>query len=289
MAINYIYYPTIQLGPITIYTWGLLVALGFLAGILMSVRYGKKAGFKEDDIYGLCFYLLLGSLVGARLIFVITNLNLYQGDILGVFKVWKGGLDFIGGLVGGTIASLAFVKAKKLRFWKYADLLAPYIALGHAIGRVGCILGDGGHLGKPTNLPWGIAHEGVARHPTALYEMIALIALFIILIKLRSRYKERGAQEGKLFLSYIMGYSILRVGISFLRTDKTYYGLTGTQWGLIIASIAAIILLARMKKGRKEGVEGEIKKEKDTNLKEEKEGVNQEETKEEVSLNEVVK
>ncbi len=244
MAINYIYYPTIQLGPITIYTWGLIVAIGFLVGILLAVRYGKKKGFKEDDIYGLCFYVLLGAIIGARLIFIITNLDLFSNDILGVFKVWHGGMDFIGGLGGGLLAGTIFIKVKKLDFLGYVDLLAPYIAIGHAIGRLGCVLGDGGHLGKPTNLPWGIVHEGVARHPAALYEMLALIALFIVLLKLRKKNMEKGM----LFASYVIGYSILRFGIDFIRADRIVYGLTGTQWGLILASIVAILWIRKIKK-----------------------------------------
>jgi phosphatidylglycerol:prolipoprotein diacylglycerol transferase len=244
MAIPYIYYPTIKLGPITIFTWGLLVAIGFLLGIMLAVRYGKKKGLKEDDIYGLCFYILLGAIIGSRLLFVVTHLGNYAADILGVFKVWQGGMDFIGGLGGGILAAYLFVKAKKLNFWTYADLVAPYIALGHAIGRLGCVLGDGGHLGKPTNLPWGIMFEGVARQPGALYEMVALIILFIVLIQIR----KKNLQTGMLFLYYIPGYSILRFGIDFLRADPTYYGLTGTQWGLLGGSIVAGILMSRIKK-----------------------------------------
>ncbi len=246
MAINYIYYPTIHLGPITIYTWGLLVAIGFLVGILLAVKHGKKKGFREDDIYGLCFYVLLGAIIGARLIFIITNLDLFSNDILGVFKVWHGGMDFIGGLGGGVLAGSIFIKVKKLDFLGYVDLLAPYIAIGHAIGRLGCVLGDGGHLGKATNLPWGIVHEGVARHPAAFYEMLALIILFVVLLKLRKKNMEKGM----LFASYVIGYSILRFGIDFLRADRIVYGLTGTQWGLILASIAAVFLIRKVKKKR---------------------------------------
>ncbi|MFH1211180.1 MAG: prolipoprotein diacylglyceryl transferase [archaeon] len=260
MAIDYIYYPTIQLGPITIFTWGLLVAIGFLTGILLAVRYGKKIGLKEDNVYGLCFYILLGSIIGARLLFVLTNLGTFTEDPLGVFKVWQGGMDFIGGLGGGVLAAYLFVKIKKLNFWTYSDLVAPYIALGHALGRLGCVLGDGGHLGKPTDFLWGIAYEGVVRHPGALYEMIALIGLFIFLIEIR----KRNLKTGTLFFSYIWGYSILRFGIDFLRADRIFYGLTGTQWGLIGASIFAAIMMRKIskKEPQKEEIKLQLKQEK---------------------------
>jgi len=244
--IDYIYHPTIKLGPVTIFTWGLLVALGFLTGIMLAARHGKKRGLKEDDVYGLCFYILLGAIIGSRVLYVVTNLGAFSEDLLGVFKVWNGGMEFIGGLGGGILAAYIYTKVKKLYFMRYADLLAPYLALGHAIGRIGCILGDGGHLGKPTNMPWGVVYEGVARHPCAFYEMIALVVLFLVLIKLR----KRSMKIGMLFLSYIIGYSILRFGIDFLRADPTYYGLTGTQWGLTLASIVAVILIARIRKRR---------------------------------------
>lgn len=244
MAIPYIYYPTIKLGPITIFTWGLFTALAFLVAILLIVRYGKKIGLKEDNAYGICFYILLGAIIGSRLLFVISNLSIFTADPLEVFRVWHGGMDFLGGLAGGILGAFIFVKIKKLRLGVYFDLVAPYIALGHAIGRIGCILGDGGHLGKPTNLPWGIVHEGVARHPGAFYEMLVLIVLFFVLIQLRKRKLEKGV----LFLYYIIGYSILRFGIDFLRADPTYYGLTGTQWGVILAAIISVVLIARIKK-----------------------------------------
>jgi phosphatidylglycerol:prolipoprotein diacylglycerol transferase len=244
MAIPYIYYPTIELGPITIFTWGLLVAIGFLIGIMLAVRHGKKIGLKEDNIYGFCFYILLGSIIGARLLYVVTNLGTFTQDPLAVFKVWLGGMDFIGGLAGGILGAYGFVKIKKLNFLTYADLVAPYIALGHAIGRLGCVLGDGGHLGKSTQLLWGVTYEGVARHPCAFYEMLALVGLFIIVLQ----FRKKNLKTGMLFLYYIIGYSILRFGIDFLRADKIYYGLTGTQWGLILAVIISAALMKRIKK-----------------------------------------
>ncbi|MEM4266743.1 MAG: prolipoprotein diacylglyceryl transferase [Candidatus Nanoarchaeia archaeon] len=252
MAINYIYHPVLlSIGPVNIYTWGLIVAIGFFVGIMLAARYGKKIGLKEDTVYGLCFYILLGGVLGARILFVITNFGTYIDDPLGIFKVWNGGMDFVGGLAGGILGAYVFVKIKKLSVGTYFDLVAPYIALGHAIGRLGCVLGDGGHLGKPTNLPWGITYEGVARHPTALYEMLLLVGLFIFLIKVRKKNMEKGM----LFISYVMGYSVLRFGLDFLRDDPLYYGLTGTQWGLILAVLISGFFMYRIKKKAKKPAE----------------------------------
>lgn len=277
MAINYIYYPEIKLGTLTIYTWGLIVAIGFLVGITLAARYGKKKGFREDNIYGLAFYILLGAIIGARIAYILAHLDTYREDLVEIFRVWNGGMSFFGGLVGSTVLGYAYMKIKKLDFGGYTDLLAPYIALGHAIGRLGCVLGDGGHLGKPTNLPWGVIHEGAARHPGALYEMIALPFLFVFLIKLR----KRELKTGNLFLLYIIGYSILRIGIDFLRAEPTHYGLTNTQWGLVTASTISIILL--IKKREKKKNKGEHKKE----IKEETEHREKKQEKESIEENKI--
>ncbi|MFH1331715.1 MAG: prolipoprotein diacylglyceryl transferase [archaeon] len=248
MAIDYIYHPILlQIGPVSIFTWGFFAAMAFLAGILLSARYGKKRGIPEENVYGLCFYILLGAIVGSRLLYVLGNIGMFIEDPLGVFKVWNGGMIFIGGLFGGILGALIFIKRKKLNGWVYFDLVAPYIALGHAIGRIGCVLGDGGHLGKATNLPWGIMYEGVARHPGALYEIFTLLILFFVLIKLRKKKNEPGI----LFQYYIIGYSIQRFMIDFLRADTTYYGLTGTQWGLIGAATVAILIIIWLRKRAK--------------------------------------
>ncbi|MCG2717482.1 MAG: prolipoprotein diacylglyceryl transferase [Nanoarchaeota archaeon] len=226
MVLPYIFYPEINLGFIKIYSFGLLTAIAFLTALWLNLKEGKRRGINKEIIQGMMFYIILFSIIGARIMHIITEWQLYSDNILSVFMIWNGGLSFYGGFLGGVIAAYVFLKSKKLSFLKYMDLISPAIALGHAIGRIGCVIGDGGHLGKITNLPWGIWFEGAARHPTALYGFFNLMILFIILMYLRKKKFFRGF----LFSFYIAYYAFTRFFIDLLRIDPTHYGLTSTQW-----------------------------------------------------------
>lgn len=226
MALPYIYYPEINLGFFKIYTFGLIVAIAFLVGLWFSLKEAKRRGISKENVEGLVFYIILGSVIGSRLLHVIIFWNSYSGNILSVFMLWEGGLAFYGGFLGAVIASFIFLKVKGLSFFKYADLVAPSTALGHAIGRIGCLVGDGGHVGKLTSLPFGVIVNGELRHLTALYDFVNLVILFLILLHL----KRKNFFTGFLFLFYACYYAFTRFLLDFLRTDPTFYGLTATQW-----------------------------------------------------------
>lgn len=229
MALPYIYYPEINLGFITIYTYGLIVAIAFLVGLWFSLREAKRKGINTDIVQGLVFYIILGAIVGSRLFYVLPRWSSYSEDILSIFMLWKGGLAFYGGFIGAIIAGFIFLKVKKLKFFKYVDLVTPSIALGHAIGRIACLVGDGGHVGKLTSLPFGVMVNGELRHLTALYSFVNLVFLFCLLLYLR----KKKFFTGFLFLFYVCYYAFTRFFIDLLRTDPTFYGLTGTQWAII--------------------------------------------------------
>lgn len=226
MAIPYIYHPEIDLGFIKIYSFGLLVSLAFLVAIWFIVREAKKQALDLNRIYSLIFYIMLGGVIGSRIAHVLGNWDSYMSDPLTIFMLWYGGLAFYGGFIGALLFAFIFIKKKKMKFWQYADLIAPALALGHAIGRVGCLVGDGGHVGKITTLPFGVMVNGELRHLTALYSFVNLITLFVILLLL----KKRKPFVGFLFLFYVAYYALTRFFIDFLRTDPTYFGLTATQW-----------------------------------------------------------
>lgn len=229
MAIPYIYYPEIDFGFIKIYSFGLLVAIAFLVAIWFVVKEAKKQKLNVNLIYSLVFYIMLGGIIGSRVAHVFGNLDDYMANPLTIFMLWHGGLTFYGGFLGALLFAFIFVKKKKMKFWRYADLVAPALALGHAIGRIGCLVGDGGHVGKLTTLPFGVMVNGELRHLTALYSFANLITLFIILLVLRKKRVFRGF----LFLFYVAYYAFTRFFIDFLRIDPTYYGLTFTQWTAI--------------------------------------------------------
>jgi len=240
--IPYKIFHAVQLGPITIQPWGIMVALGFLAAVYIAVKEAKRKKEDVNKIYDLVFYIILSGIIGARIAYLIE----YWEEIssfIDVFKIWEGGLSFIGGLIGALIAVFAYVKLKKLDFWKTADIFAPALALGHAIGRIGCYL-TGLHIGKLTTVPWAVMVNNELRHQTALYDIIAESANFLILWKLRTKK----AFDGFLFLLYLMMYSTERFVIDFFRADPLYYGLTATQWSLIFVFLIAGFLFIRYKK-----------------------------------------
>lgn len=240
MAIPYVYYPEINLGFFKIYTFGLIVAIAFLAGLWFSLREAKRKGISKDVVEGLVFYIMLGGIISSRISHVIIFWDSYSSNVLSVFMLWEGGLVFYGGFLGAVIASVIYLRIKKLSVFKYLDLIAPSTALGHAIGRIACLVGDGGHIGKLTSLPFGVLVDGEIRHLTALYDFVNLVVLFIILLYLR----KKKFFTGFLFLFYVCFYAFVRFFLDFLRTDPTFYGLTVTQWAVIpvfLVSLAVIV------------------------------------------------
>jgi phosphatidylglycerol:prolipoprotein diacylglycerol transferase len=212
-----------KIGPLTIHTYGVLVAAGFLLGLALAVRQARKEGILADKIVDLGFYLLLSALIGSRLFFILINASHYLKNPLEIFKIWEGGLVFYGGLLLAVPTVLWYVKKHALGVWSTADLFAPSIAIGHAIGRLGCFAA-GCCYGKPAEgLLWAVTFTdpeslaiiGIPLHPTQLYESLGEFINFLILIILR-RYK---SFNGQLFLTYIILYSVLRFIVEFFRGD----------------------------------------------------------------------
>ncbi|MEW6062829.1 MAG: prolipoprotein diacylglyceryl transferase [Nanoarchaeota archaeon] len=233
----------INLGFFNIYTWGLFVAIGFLVGIFLAIKEARKRKIKVKEIYDLSFYIILGGIVGGRIGYIPTHLNEFR-DFLEVFKVWHGGMSFFGGFVFAALFAYFYIKKHKLNFWKYADVFALPLIIGHAIARVGCYL-VGEHLGSPTNLPWGIFFEGAIRHPIPAYEFIALIFIALTLIYIK-RFK---LKDGILISSAVVMYSIIRFFLTFLRVDDpTFFGLTGSQYvSILLVVIFGSFIFKRLK------------------------------------------
>jgi len=231
--IPYKTFPTIDLGFFSIYTWGLFVAIGFLVGIFLALREARKRKIDTKIIYDLSFYMILGGIIGGRIGYILSHLNEFA-DFFEVFRVWHGGMSFFGGFVFATLFSYIYTKRHKSNFWKYADIFAVPLVIGHAVARIGCYL-TGQHLGSVTNLPWAIYYEGALRHPIPAYEFIALLFIASILIYIK-RFKLR---EGVLISSAVIMYSVIRFFLTFLRMDDpTFFGLTGSQY----AALALIII-----------------------------------------------
>jgi phosphatidylglycerol:prolipoprotein diacylglycerol transferase len=239
-------YPELlKIGNFTIYTYGVLVALGFFIGIQYVVKYSKNF-IDKQQIYDFLFYVIIFGIIGARLFYVLINLQYYISNPLEIVQVWNGGLVYYGGFAVVLVFSYFYCKRKKINLLKFADIFAPALALGHSFGRIGCFF-SGCCYGKNTDCFLAIAH----RHPTQLYESLGNIIIFFILHK--SLKKEHN--NGNIFILYMILYSTLRFFVEFLRGDNRgefLFGLSPAQnISIIIFTIALILLFICKKKNEK--------------------------------------
>lgn len=211
-----------KIGSITLYTYGLFVGLGFLAAVTFAGRRAAARGIIRDEMTDLFFVILLSSLIGARLLYVLLNFQDFAAHPLSIFKIWTGGLVFYGGFIAALISALIYIKTKALPLAKTADILAPAIALGHAVGRIGCFFA-GCCYGRQCHLPWAVTFEDPASlaplhtpmHPTQIYSVFTNLLLFIILILADKREKT----DGLTFWLYIFLYGIFRFFVEMFRGD----------------------------------------------------------------------
>ena len=128
----------IRIGPLIIHTYGFLIAVGFLIGLMLAILQAKKEDIPSDKIIDLSFHILLAAIIGSRLLFILINLGYYINNPMDIFKIWEGGLVFYGGLMLAIPAAVLYVKKNGLSVWKTADIFAPSMAIGHVFGRLGC-------------------------------------------------------------------------------------------------------------------------------------------------------
>lgn len=254
----YISHLSWKLGPLTIQSFGVLFSIAVMVTVFLALRQLKAKQEKEHG-YNIALLAVIGGLIGARLLHVLQFWDFYSENIFTIINLLSGGLTWYGGLIGGFLAATVYIKIKGLDFWKLADIIAPALTAGQAVGRIGCILGDGGHVGTLTNVAWGFNVNGEVRHVTAWYSLINLGILYFILTKLR----KRNPFSGFLFLFYLVYYSATRFLIDILRTDPRYFGFTLTQYLCIVIFIISSVLLFvrwRSKTGKPKGKRKKAKK-----------------------------
>jgi len=241
----------IEFGFFKIFTYGLLVATGFLVAILLASSRAEKEGLDSQKVLDLCFYVMVSALLVARLLYVIVEYRYFLDSPLEIFKFWKGGLVFYGGLILGVLISLWYLKRNQMPMWKTADLLAPSIALGQSIGRWGCFFA-GCCYGKKTDVAWGITFTDprslapleISLHPTQVYLSLNAVFIFIFLMWL----SKRKVFDGQILWSYGILYSIGRFAIEYFRGDDRGFPveqvLSTSQFvGVFIFSFSAFMLL----------------------------------------------
>jgi phosphatidylglycerol:prolipoprotein diacylglycerol transferase len=239
----------ITLGPLHLRTWGMLVALGILAGAYLAVRLAPSRGIQGDRLWTLTIVVALAGVLGSRVLWAL------QPDLIGetlanplrLIAIWEGGLTFIGGLLAAVAAGVIYVRRAGLPVLDTADVVAPGLALGIAIGRVGCFL-TGLHPGRPTSLPWGIDYLGAVRHPIPLYESALGVALLVASLILLRRRLAPGVTALMVILGYLVGRSLLDLlraapaaGVS--GTDPRMFGEVPLTQGLALVAVPLLILL----------------------------------------------
>lgn len=215
----------IKIGAFNIYSYGFMLAVAFLIGTLLARSEARRKGFNPDIIFDLVLVVAAGGIIGARLFYVIGHWQQFAETPLLALAIWQPGLVFYGGLLGGAFGVLIFVRVKNLFLWDIADILAPSLALGYAIARIGCFL-NGCCYGKPSSLPWAVDFFDVPRHPTQLYSSIYSLVIFGILWYSRKKI----STPGILFWSYLGLYAFFRFAIEFLRiSQRVVFGLSAAQ------------------------------------------------------------
>lgn len=258
-AIPYTTYPDLEIGPFTLRTFGLFVAIGVLLGAWLAARYAEEHGVHREDTYRLATRMVVGGVVGARLTWVVTHWDSIDSPV-DVIAIWEGGLQFSGGFIAAVIIGFPVYRSwTRLQRWNSLDGYAYGLTIGLAIGRIAC-WSVGEHFGSQSSFLLAVRYdggsvrepflgdvrlvEGMTFHHTALYELLSLLALFVVLtwlLYVRPQRPLPGTAIG-LFCAW---YAVSRFGTDLLRVnDDTVLGLTGAQWmTMALAPIAAWILL----------------------------------------------
>jgi phosphatidylglycerol:prolipoprotein diacylglycerol transferase len=243
--------PEIHLGPLTLQTFGIMFALAFVAAGALVARRLQELEKPTDWAYEMVFVALIGGIVGSRLDFVLENWDDVNDDVLG--NLFTGtGLIWYGGAIGGAITVILWARFRHMLNLSLLDLAAPGLAIGYAIGRIGCQLSGDGDYGIPWDGPWAMAYPDgtvptdVAVHPTPIYETLAMGLVAYTLWRLRDRL-----QPGLLFALYLVLAGAERFLIEFIRrNDEVLLGLTQAQVLSIVMFVAGgVWLLAKTRRG----------------------------------------
>jgi len=252
-------YPELfSIGPVTVYSYGVLLAASYLLGLRLAMSRAKRWGLDEHKVLDLGIYIIIAALVGAKLMLLVVDFDQFRrspGDLLAIFR--SGGV-FYGGLLLAVGVAFWFIAKHRLPFWTTCDVFAPGIALGHVTGRLGC-LAAGCCYGRPTDVPWAVIFTnplaaanvgtplGIPLHPTQLYEAGAELLILVLLLTTERRGR---AFAGRTFWAYMFLYAVSRFVIEFYRGDPRgeILGVSTSQFiSLVLAplSVAMLVWLAR--------------------------------------------
>lgn len=247
---------TLDIGPLKIHAYGLMIALGVVAGVwLMGRRFEQRGIGTRDDANAIAVWAVIAGVIGARLYHVATDWSKFQHHLGNIPKVWQGGLGIPGGLLAGIGVGVLMIRRRGIPVAIALDCAAPALPLAQAIGRVGNYFNQE-LFGRPTTLPWALridaAHaidsagnllgHPATYHPTFLYESLSNLVLCGLLILIGRRFKLR---PGNLLVTYLIGYGIIRFWVEGLRIDEAHHvgGLRWNQWVALAAVVGGIAYL----------------------------------------------
>ena len=243
----------VGIGPLTIYTYGVMLAAAYLFGLQLAIVRGRRAGLDASRLLDLGVYIVIAALVGAKVLLLFVNFNYFRNNPEEVMVLARSGGVFYGGLILATLVAFWYIRRHGLPFWKTCDMFAPGIALGHVIGRLGCLMA-GCCYGKPASVPWAITFTdpfaasnvgtplNVPLHPTQLYEAGAEL---VILIALLATERKGRPFAGRTFWGYMLLYAVSRFVIEFYRADERGFimGLSTSQFISVILAPLSILML----------------------------------------------
>jgi phosphatidylglycerol:prolipoprotein diacylglycerol transferase len=253
-------YPILfQHGSFALHSYGVMMALAFLAGLWTATRRARRENISGERIADMTLWLMVGAILGARVVYVTTYWKQEFSDqpFSEVFMIQHGGLVYYGGLIGAILAGVICVRRLKMPLWKTADVFAPSIALGSVFGRIGCLL-NGCCYGRACDMPWAITFAnpqakqysgtplGVPLHPTEVYDALLNLILYFFLAWLFRRKRF----DGQIFATYLILYAVFRSIVEYFRgdypTDHIHAGLTSAQLVSVPIFIAGLLLAAML-------------------------------------------
>jgi phosphatidylglycerol:prolipoprotein diacylglycerol transferase len=246
-----------EIGTWPVYSYGVLLALAYLAALQLAVVRARRIGIDGSKVMDLGIYLIIAALVGAKVMLIAVDFKYFVAQPREMLSLVRAGGVFYGGLIAALLVAFWLVRRYGLSLWTTADLFAPGIALGHVIGRFGCLMA-GCCYGRPTSVPWAITFTnpeaaanvgtplGVPLHPTQLYDAGAELAILLVLLLTERR--GRGF-AGRTFWLYVLLYGISRFIIEFFRGDDrgVIMGVSTSQFVSLIAVPVALVMLARLR------------------------------------------
>jgi phosphatidylglycerol:prolipoprotein diacylglycerol transferase len=242
-----------SLGPVTVYTYGVLLAASYLLGLQFAMMRARKWKLDANRVLDLGIYIIIAALLGAKLLLVVTDFDQFRASPADLLSLARSGGVFYGGLISAIAVAFWYIHRHRLPFWTTCDAFAPAIALGHVTGRLGCFAA-GCCYGKPTSVPWAVVFTdplaaanvgtplGIPLHPTQLYEAATELLILVVLLATERRGRPFA---GRTFWFYMILYAVSRYVIEIFRGDPrgVVFGISTSQFISVVLAPLAIAML----------------------------------------------